>query len=181
MRIVKRTGRLFFCLAAALAAVMLFSCGKTDNKEIDDGSNAVSPDGKFVFEGVSLILPEGFSVKNQEEGKMAADFEKDTGENVMFTKSNDKKSDYTEDELKKLIEKSVGTEAADVEVETLEDGGTEYAKYSFFLDADGGKIKVVGFTFFIDEKDSVTLTFTGKQDVFDGVFAGSIESVGLEK
>ena len=176
-------------ITAVLFAAALFSCSKSEKEpaasspvtgtaqESAERETAVKESGdRFFFEGVSLILPEGFKTVEYPAYTIAvpSDYPSNT-DNITFVSATDKAEDYTLDALKAQMEEMFDS-VVDISVENTETDGKETVICRQTVEINGARIKETVCTVFFDGK-SVSLTFVDGSGDYSFALEASLASV----
>jgi len=164
-------------LALLLCAWMLVSvfaaCGGREEK--------IALTRSYTFSGVSLKLPDGFTVTNKEEGYSVA-ANKETGDYVAFVKAEaDHPENYTEEAVKSIYIEKYG----DAIGETLRFEKRKIDGFDAFVVSgrysDGKKDNnFISVSIFMSDK-TATITYNGLSGTFDDAFARSVDGIRITK
>ena len=184
--------KLICTLICVLLVISVCSCDKL-LKKTGDGTDTNAADTKpaeapgtedlsnrFVYDGVSVELPEGFEVKETSGVTMAT--YKDYplhADNITFVKSNDKISDYTENALRTQFENLFG-KIGNYSYEKINVGGYEVVVTKLDFEYLGVAMHEAIYTCFINST-SVTVTYASVSGDFDHAFDLSAASLRIEK
>ena len=172
----ERNGIMKKIICALLCAILLIcavSCKAPAQNEEDDAD-------RFYFGGISMILPEGFSVTEAAGMKMA--IYKDYpvhSDNITFSEGDGNISAYSEEALKQEIGSVLG-ELKDFKSEQKKVGDCDLVIASFGVEYLGVEMKETIYAYFIGA-GSVAITFVSVSGEFDTAFeqtAASIKIVG---
>lgn len=145
---------------------------KADDKDSDGKSGNV-----YTYEGASITLPDGFTVKNVSAARVAypPDYPTKT-DNIAFTSSPaDKASNYTKQILDSTYQNMFkGFSSVGFENITLD--GHDAIKYSYKMEMSGVKMIQTQILLFLDAK-TVIFTFVSVSGDYDKAFEQSIESI----
>ena len=162
-------------ICAALCAVMLIfavSCKKAEEPD--------ELEGRYVFGGISIILPEGFSETEVSGMKMAVhENYPDPSDNISFSEGTDKPSDYIEEEVKKELGAVFG-DLSDFRFETKKGDGFDIIAVSFGVSYFGREMKETIYNCFFNGR-SVSVTFVSVSGQFDEAFDNAAASIKLVK
>ena len=184
--------KLICALICVLLVLSVCSCDKliskikdaTDTKAADTES-AKAPEtedlsNRFVYEGVSVELPEGFEVK-ETSGVTTATY-KDYplhADNITFVKSDDKISEYSESALRAEFEKLFGN-IGNYSYEKINIGGYEVVVTKLDFEYLGVSMHESIYTCFLNST-SITVTYASVSGDFDHAFDLSAASLRIEK
>lgn len=170
-------------ITAVLLAAALFSCSKEEKEtaevsaETSEKQEIRTQDGeRFFFDGVSLILPEGFKIVEYPAYTSAvpSDYPAHT-DNITFVSSTDKAEDYTLDALKAQMEQMFDS-VIDISVENTETDGKETVICRQTVEMNGVRMKESIRTVFFEGK-SVSLTFVDVSGDHSAALEASLASV----
>lgn len=137
----------------------------------------------YVFEGVSIVLPEGFAPSSAQGVTLAVykDYPEHS-DNISFVAANDTYETYTreflEQSFKQTFEDIKGfTYSNSDEIET---DGYKYVTVDFDVTYNNVDMHETSRTFFFGGK-SVTITFTSVSHEFDDAFNTALQSIQIEK
>lgn len=158
--------KLFALSTALLLLLCLAACGGSANK--------------YTFEGVSLELPEGFTVDDSSATPIAYGPEyPDNTDNIAFTFSGaDSASNYSQE----IFEATYSALFGDIEsnsFEAVKISGKDAIKYSYSLSLNGVAMDQTQVMIFLPDK-TVFVTFTSSSGDYDSAFAKCINSISAK-
>ncbi|MBR5746590.1 MAG: hypothetical protein IKX92_04965 [Clostridia bacterium] len=152
--------------------------GDGSDEEPDDESGEVPEDGNWYdYEGISVLLPEGFTVSISQGVYMAtpADYPTHT-DNITLSAAEGATIDmYTESTMRPTLEQMLG-ELNNFTLQKSKKGGVDYVIMSYSFNLNGVSMKQVMYTFFYTGK-AVTVTYTSTSGLYDGEFDLSGENI----
>lgn len=155
---------------------------ESKTESLPETSEPASSDERFVFNGVSLMLPEGFHFTDgtTEQTALAVPADYPThSDNISFNTGADQSVIYTEEILKPAFEQIFG-ELKGFNLSKSKLDGVEYALVSYDCEINGIKMNQTIYTFFFTGK-SVTITFSVvNNSEYKAVFEESAKSIHIE-
>ena len=135
---------------------------------------------RYVYEGVSLILPEGFSVQSAQGVTLAIykDYPAHS-DNISFVAANDSYETYTEENLKQSFTQAFGS-IENFKYENSENDDYKTVTTDFDVTYNGVAMHEKACTFFFSGK-SVVVTFTSVSGEFDAAFEQTLQSIQIVK
>lgn len=163
-----KTKRLLAMFAALLMILCLAACG--------DGGSA----NKYTYEGVSLALPEGFTVDESSATPIAyGPNYPDNTDNITFSYSGaDSIDDYSQEVFETYYSALLG-EVTSNSFEKVKVGGKDAIEYNYSLSVNGVEMEQTQVMVFLSDK-TVTVTFTNASGEYDSAFEQAIDSISAK-
>lgn len=163
-----KTKRLLAMFAALLMILCLAACG--------DGGSA----NKYTYEGVSLALPEGFTVDESSATPIAygPDYPDNT-DNITFSYSGADSIDNYSQEVFETYYSALLGEVTSNSFEKVKVGGKDAIEYNYSLSVNGVEMEQTQVMVFLSDK-TVTVTFTNASGEYDSAFEQAIDSISAK-
>ncbi len=163
-----KTKRLLAMFAALLMILCLAACG--------DGGSA----NKYTYEGVSLALPEGFTVDENSATPIAygPDYPDNT-DNITFSYSGADSIDNYSQEVFETYYSALLGEVTSNSFEKVKVGGKDAIEYNYSLSVNGVEMEQTQVMVFLSDK-TVTVTFTNASGEYDSAFEQAIDSISAK-
>ena len=163
-----KTKRLLAMFAALLMILCLAACG--------DGGSA----NKYTYEGVSLALPEGFTVDESSATPIAyGPNYPDNTDNITFSYSGADSIDNYSQEVFETYYSALLGEVTSNSVEKVKVGGKDAIEYNYSLSVNGVEMEQTQVMVFLSDK-TVTVTFTNASGEYDSAFEQAIDSISAK-
>ena len=153
---------------------------ETETEEATTEAETEKESERYVYEGVSLILPEGFSVQSAQGVTLAVYEDYPThSDNISFVAANDSYETYTEENLKQSFTQAFGS-IENFKYENSENDDYKTVTTDFDVTYNGVAKHEKACTFFFSGK-CVVVTFTSVSGEFDAAFEQTLQSVQIVK
>ncbi len=163
-----KTKRLLAMFTALLMILCLAACG--------DGGSA----NKYTYEGVSLALPEGFTVDESSATPIAyGPNYPDNTDNITFSYSGADSIDNYSQEVFETNYSALLGEVTSNSFEKVKVGGKDAIEYNYSLSVNGVEMEQTQVMVFLSDK-TVTVTFTSASGEYDSAFAQAIDSISAK-
>ncbi len=163
-----KTKRLLAMFAALLMILCLAACG--------DGGSA----NKYTYEGVSLALPEGFTVDESSATPIAyGPNYPDNTDNITFSYSGADSIDNYSQEVFETYYSALLGEVTSNSFEKVKVGGKDAIEYNYSLSVNGVEMEQTQVMVFLSDK-TVTVTFTNASGEYDSAFEQAIDSISAK-
>ena len=163
-----KTKRLLAMFTALLMILCLAACG--------DGGSA----HKYTYEGVSLALPEGFTVDENSATPIAyGPNYPDNTDNITFSYSGADSIDNYSQEVFETNYSALLGEVTSNSFEKVKVGGKDAIEYNYSLSVNGVEMEQTQVMVFLSDK-TVTVTFTSASGEYDSAFAQAIDSISAK-
>ena len=137
-------------------------------------------DGKYVFEGVSIVLPEGFTVVSSGMTLAVYSDYPEHSDNISFVSvASDEFSNYTKEALESTYTALFGS-IENFTYEAKNEDGYDLVTVTFDVTYNGVPMHEKSCSYFFSGK-SVTISFTSVSGEFDEAFEQSLQSIQIEK
>lgn len=137
-------------------------------------------DGKYVFEGVSIVLPEGFTVVSSGMTLAVYSDYPEHSDNISFVSvASDEFSNYTKETLESTYTALFGS-IENFTYEAKNEDGYDLVTVTFDVTYNGVPMHEKSCSYFFSGK-SVTISFTSVSGEFDEAFEQSLQSIQIEK
>ena len=137
-------------------------------------------DGKYVFEGVSIVLPEGFTVVSSGMTLAVYSDYPEHSDNISFVSvASDEFSNYTKETLESTYTALFGS-IENFTYEAKNEDGYNLVTVTFDVTYNGVPMHEKSCSYFFSGK-SVTISFTSVSGEFDEAFEQSLQSIQIEK
>lgn len=137
-------------------------------------------DGKYVFEGVSIVLPEGFTVVSSGMTLAVYSDYPEHSDNISFASvASDEFSNYTKETLESTYTALFGS-IENFAYEAKNEDGYNLVTVTFDVTYNGVPMHEKSCSYFFSGK-SVTISFTSVSGEFDEAFEQSLQSIQIEK
>lgn len=137
-------------------------------------------DGKYVFEGVSIVLPEGFTVVSSGMTLAVYSDYPEHSDNISFVSvASDEFSNYTKETLESTYTTLFGS-IENFTYEAKNEDGYDLVTVTFDVTYNGVPMHEKSCSYFFSGK-SVTISFTSVSGEFDEAFEQSLQSIQIEK
>ena len=163
-----KTKRLLAMFATLLMILCLAACG--------DGGSA----NKYTYEGVSLALPEGFTVDESSATPIAyGPNYPDNTDNITFSYSGADSIDNYSQEVFETYYSALLGEVTSNSFEKVKVGGKDAIEYNYSLSVNGVEMEQTQVMVFLSDK-TVTVTFTNASGEYDSAFEQAIDSISAK-
>ena len=153
---------------ACVVSLCLAACG--------DGGSA----NKYTYEGVSLALPEGFTVDESSATPIAyGPNYPDNTDNITFSYSGADSIDNYSQEVFETYYSALLGEVTSNSFEKVKVGGKDAIEYNYSLSVNGVEMEQTQVMVFLSDK-TVTVTFTNASGEYDSAFEQAIDSISAK-
>ena len=148
-----------------------------DEEENSESSKAESEDGAFVYEGVSIVLPENFTVQDSSASIVIAypDTYPQETDNVNFTKTNESVAVYSKENINKTMKTLFDGYKGCENYKQYKIDGYDAVSYNHTINVSDVDVEQTQLVVFADS--TVIITFTSISGNYDDAFQKAIDSV----
>lgn len=151
-----------------------------ETTEDTTAADTAADDGKYVFEGVSIVLPEGFSVVSSGMTLAVYSDYPEHSDNISFVSAaSDEFSNYTKETLESTYTTLFGS-IENFTYEAKNEDGYDLVTVAFDVTYNGVPMHEKSCTYFFSGK-SVTISFTSVSGEFDDAFDQAQKSIQIAK
>lgn len=167
-------------LLFALLLSVLAACGTDPADGTDTSAVPTERENRYVFRGVSLVLPGNYVVEETSYGTIAyAVEEKDRSDNIHFSVSEaDSVSGYTRESIEKVYDGIADGYEGIEYYEQKEIDGVDVLVYRYHLKAERLRVEQTQVIVFFPDR-SVVLTFTGATGAYSSAFERAVQSIRI--
>lgn len=159
------------------------SVEEVQNSDVSDDGTKTTDEDAYVYGGLSIVLPEGFTVDETTSTIMAyaPDYPART-DNISFTHAGaDDISNYTQDVFEQMYASLFGDGFGESKkFEKTKIDGVDAVVYSYTMSVNGVDMEQTQVIVFMADK-TTTITFTSVSGDYDDAFSTSINSIKIQK
>ena len=148
------------------------------DEEPDDGSDEEPESGNWYdYEGISVLLPDGFTITSTQGVYMAIPADYPThSDNITFSAASGASIDiYTEENMLPTLQQMLG-DVQNFKMQISKKDGVDYAKLTYDFNLGGVSMSQIVYSFVFSGK-AVTVTYTSTTGAYDSAFAFSGENI----
>lgn len=152
-----------------------------DSSEVSESSESESEDGAYEYGGISLVLPENFTIDESTDSLAIAypPTYPDETDNINFTKTNESISVYSKENIDKTMKTIFDDYEGCKNYKTYKIDGCDAVTYDHTINVGGAEVKQRQVAVFAD--NTVIVTFTDMTGNYTDVFQEVIDSIKVVK